>query len=378
MRSSGYCLWLFILLYATQGCSSAEERHGGTGSPAGELAAYSEAVAKIRAYAIFVDPNERKKAIIGQTIRAYLHQADPYSDYLTPEQYAAFKQGQKRNEVGLGLNIEKGAHGEIVCFPVPAGPAELAGVRAGDRLEAIDGVPVPGRSVFAVAAMARAAGGRTVTLTIGSPNGQTRSLAVTRSTLGMQSVSSRPQGGFTVIRIAAFTSATPGELERALKQAGRSVLVVDLRGNGGGELLPAIDSARQFLKKGSRAVLVRMRSGVKSYDTAYDGPASGSRLFLWQDGRTASAAEVFVAALTGNGRAVSIGERSYGKGSRQDVMALSDGSALVLTTGILETPGGVAYDGKGIAPSYPVQPAAANDAGYLAVTKQLIQQTKRD
>ena len=91
-------------------------------------------------------------------------------------------------------------------------------------------------------------------------------------------------------------------------------------------------------------------------------------MYLWQDEATASAAEVFIAALTENDRAVSIGKTTFGKGTVQDIIELSDGSAMVLTTGRLETPRGVSYDGSGLAPTYTV---SGDTTMYLTKVEEL-------
>lgn len=368
---------LLILLNAMQGCGSAEEKRPESG-PRDELSIYSEAVSRIKQYAAFVDPKEPTKDIITGTISAYLHQMDPYSDYLTPQEYTAFKQAQSGQQSGVGMEIEKAADGGVLCFPSSGSPAERAGIRGGDRLERIDGRPVQGKSVFGIAAMAKGRSGSRVAFTVRSGNGAPREVVVTRANLDSHSVATRSAGGLTIMRIEAFTANTRNELAGILPALpGAGPMVIDLRGNGGGDLVAAVDSARLFLKKGARVISIRMRSGLKIYDTRTDGPATGRPLYIWQDGRTASAAEAFVAALTGNGRAVSIGSGTFGKGSRQDVMALTDGSALVLTTGYLETPAGVAYDKKGLAPLYPLAAKYPAEADYLSMTRSLLRQAGR-
>lgn len=366
------CSLLLIMLGAVQQPASSKEISAAAGG-----SNYSEAIRLIQQHAIFIGPKTARQEIAGRSIKAYLREKDPFSDYLTAEEYANFKRTQKGNYVGVGADIERGPGGTVLGFPIPGSPAQRAGMVAGDRLERINGRSVQGLSLFTVAAMTRGREGTRLSLTVRSGNGPERKLTVARSRLKGESVSLHPDADFTVIRISTFTPKTPVELERAIKKAsGAKPLVLDLRSNRGGDLVGAVDSARIFLKKGSRVSSIRMRSGLKSHNASADGTDIRSRIYLWQDEATASAAELFMAALTDNRRAVSIGKRSYGKGSRQDVIAMSDGSALVLTTGYLQSPAGLTFNGKGLEPGYPL-PGKPTTAEYSAQTKRLIQQAPR-
>ena len=175
-----------------------------------------------------------------------------------------------------------------------------------------------------------------------------------------------------VIRLVGFAPGTRRELAELLSaRAPGAPLVLDLRGNAGGDLHAAFDAASLFLARGAPIASVRARDGIHGYASTTDPLAAldGQRAVLWQDGATASAAEVFIAALTGNARAVSVGARSFGKGTRQDLIELSDGSALVLTTGHLRTPAGVEFDGRGLAPGHAVDGESL--AAYIDLTRRI-------
>ena len=370
------CLLSLFLLSALQGipCGScAADKSAADGMRDINARLYREAVSRIDEYAVFADPGTTGKEIAREGIGSYLHRMDPHSEYLTLQEFARFREVKANNYVGVGLEIEKAADGNILCFPLPSGPAERAGIRNGEILDKIEGISTRGKSLYTIAAMTQGRPGTRVKLAIRLGNGGVRDFIVTRSKIICDCVSVQREGGFQLIRIAAFTQESKYELEKSLKKTSKTrPLVIDVRGNRGGDLLAAMDSAGLFLKKGMIISTVRMRTKNIRQRADSDGAYSDSPIYLWQDGKTASSAEVFIAALTGNGRAVSIGIRTYGKGTRQDVIELSDGSALVLTTGYLETPGGAGFNKKGLEPGYPLGGKTPDTADYWTQTKKLI------
>ena len=136
-----------------------------------------------------------------------------------------------------------------------------------------------------------------------------------------------------------------------LKAYVRNAVVLDLRGNPGGAFFGAVEAAKLFVAPGQKIAGLKTQGGFKEYwnDLAAPAPVPAT-LYLWQDARTASAAEVFIAALSQNQRAAAIGTTTFGKGTVQDIIALSDGSALHLTTGYIQTPDGTLYHQRGLRP----------------------------
>ena len=334
-----------------------------------DILLYMEAIAKIRDNASFLTAATTREQMIDETLRSYLAQRDPSSDYLTREEFRKFKESQDDRYVGIGMEIRKERDGRILCMPYPGSPAAQAGIAVGDELKTIDAIPVRGKSVFAVASIARGKPGTLVDLVISSKNGVERQAKVRRSAVTTESVSTSQWSKVRVVKIVSFTRDTRDKLRRILKtwESGQPI-VMDLRGNAGGDLHAAIDCAMLFLAKGKRIVSIETRNRPKSYENNTAAENESSAIYLWQDEATASAAEVFIAALTENGRAVSIGKRTFGKGTMQDIIELSDGSALVLTTGRLETPRGVSYDGDGLAPTHAI---SGDTTAYVAKVEEL-------
>jgi carboxyl-terminal processing protease len=179
-------------------------------------------------------------------------------------------------------------------------------------------------------------------------------------------------GGRPIIRVAHFTRNTSGKMREILKSwSPETPIIIDLRGNGGGDLHAAIDCAMLFLKAGARIASIETRNGTTAYESKAGAVNLVTPVYLWQDEATASAAEVFIAALTDNGRAVSIGKRTFGKGTREEIIELSDGSALVLATGYLLTPRGIRYQGYGLEPTYVLPGDHPDTAEYLRKTEAL-------
>jgi len=274
---------------------------------------YLEAITQIKQKASSLSPDVTRAQIVEQTLRAYLAQKDPCCDYLTREEYRRFKESLDESYVGIGMEIRQDRDGRIICLPQPESPAARAGIAAGDQLKKIDGLPVDGKSLFAVAAMARGKPGTDVKFIIATKSGTEKPVRVTRSNVTLQSVSKSSVGGRPIIGVSHFTRDTSGNMRQALKSWQRDIpIIIDLRGNGGGDLHAAIDSAMLFLKEGKKIVSVETRNGTMDYESKAAAVNLTTPVYLWQDEGTASAAEVFIAALTDNDRAVSIGKWTVG------------------------------------------------------------------
>jgi carboxyl-terminal processing protease len=338
-----------------------------------DILLYLEAITQIKQKASSLSPDITRPQIVEKTLRAYLAQKDPCCDYLTREEYRRFKESLDESYVGIGMEIRQDRDGRIICLPQPESPAARAGITAGDQLKEIDGVPVDGKSLFAVAAMARGKPGTEVKFIIATKNGTEKPVRVTRSNVTLQSVSKRSAGRSSIIGVSHFTRDTSGKLRQALTSWERDIpIIIDLRGNGGGDLHAAIDSAMLFLKEGKKIVSVETRNGTMDYESKAAAVNLTTPVYLWQDEGTASAAEVFIAALTDNDRAVSIGKWTAGKGTKEEIIELSDGSALILATGNLQTPRGNRYQGKGLKPTYELKNDPVDTMHYLIKVGELI------
>ncbi|MEU2231813.1 S41 family peptidase [Streptomyces vietnamensis] len=268
------------------------------------------------------------------------------------KEYAEFEQALDGAYTGVGLSAGRtGAGGIRVTRVRSGGPADRAGLRTGDRLVSVDGRPVDGLSVSEVVSLLRGDGvpGSAVVLRV------ERGRAAWTQTLLRARVVTDPvtvrrlDDGAVLIRVAAFTKGAGARVRDAVRTApaGAGVLL-DLRGNSGGLVAEAAVAASAFLDGG--LVATYDVEGEQRAVYAEGGGDTGRPLVALIDGGTMSAAELLTGALQDRGRAVTVGSRTFGKGSVQMPRALPDGSVAELTVGHYRTPAGHAVDGRGITP----------------------------
>lgn len=364
-------LLLLVFLWPNAAVSAGTE--GSSWTSDNDMLLFYEALTRLQTNRLEPMPSRQ---VVQQAIRCSVKQLDRFSDYLSPEEYRAYKASLNSRYAGVGMELSVGLSGRIVCIPYPKGPAERAGIGYGDVLIAVNGQSVAGESLFLVGARIRGEAGARVSLTVQKATGPPREIAMVLEPFQFQSVLCDDAGPVPVIRIVRFTAETAQELKDAVlkRVVGRSK-VIDLRGNTGGDLFAAVDAAALFLKTGSKIVELKTRQGNQAYWARRDPLDEKSPLFLWQDDQTASAAEVFIAALTQNRRAVSIGRPSYGKGVAQRFVDLTDGSALFLTYGVLYPPGGTSFHQQGLNPTYTPAPesgAPEEQSAYMSRVKDLL------
>ncbi|MFF8829867.1 S41 family peptidase [Streptomyces sp. NPDC015131] len=268
-------------------------------------------------------------------------------------EYEEFAQALDGRYTGVGLSARRTAGGRVEVARVQeGGPAQRAGLRAGDRIRTVDGRPVDGRSAAEVVALLRGDGARPGTaVAVGVQRG-TRAWSETlrRARLATEDVTVRRLADGTLsIRVAAFTRGTGQRVRDAVRAAPRGAgVLLDLRGNSGGLVAEAVTAASAFLDGG--LVATYDVDGEERALYARPGGDTARPLAVLVDGGTMSAAELLAGALKDRGRAVAVGSRTFGKGAVQMPSRLPDGSVAELTVGHYRTPAGHGVDGRGITP----------------------------
>ena len=301
-----------------------------------------------------------RDALIQGAIRGMIEALDdPYSSYLTSDEYRDSLQGISGEFEGIGAEIatEDGAGEQgcatlgpdcrlVIVAPLAGSPAERAGLRSGDLVLAADGISLDGLTVDGARDRIRGPKGSVVTLTVQRDEAEPFALEITRDVIQQEEVESRDLVDGTVgyVRLNGFSDRGAEELEAALRAhvaAGVAGIVLDLRGNPGGYVTAARDVASQFI--GSGVVFSEQDAdGTLTPTEALPGGAATDpslRVVALVDGGSASASEIVAGALQDTGRATLVGETTFGKGTVQQWQELpGEGGAFRLTVARWLTP----------------------------------------
>ncbi len=280
---------------------------------------------------------------------------DPYSRYVSTAEARAARE-RRVGQSGLGLRLGAVGRGDAVAIVAltPGGPASLGGLRRGDRVLAVDGVPVLTTDLPAATAALEGPSDAPVALTI-LRGGRRREVVLLRAPVPPATVQAEWRDDILWLRMTGFSSGTDAQLAATLEDAFRTALprgiVLDLRGNRGGMLSQAVAVADTFLGDGEIVRTIgRHRESGRIYVAGGPDLAAGLPLVVLVDGRTASAAEVVAAALGDRGRALVIGSATLGKGFVQLLVPLPNGAELLVSWSRLVAPRGWPIQDLGVMP----------------------------
>ncbi len=293
------------------------------------------------------DPIDRRDGVYEGAVPGMLAGLDPHSRFFSPQIFDRFKEEQQGSYAGVGMQIRSFRGRTIVDYPFPGTPAFHAGVRPGDEIQQVDGIPTDGFSVEEVAETVRGPRGTSVRLGLWR-DGTERAveLDMVRDRIPRPTVppAFMLSDGIGYLRIRSFGEKTAEELDQALsglEERGLGGLVLDLRANHGGMLSAGVYATGRFLKSGSPVVSHRGRSSrERVYDANPGQTVSPYPMTVLVDCRSASAAEILAGALQDHDRALIVGSNTFGKGLVQSVYSLDDGAGMVLTTARYYTPSG--------------------------------------
>ena len=287
---------------------------------------------------------------------------DPYTKFLDPKEFAEETNSIKGSLKGIGVQIAVKDGKLTVIAPLEDTPAEKAGLKADDEILEIDGKSTKGITVDQAADLIRGKEGTSVKLLIKRKDIQPKLYTIVRAEIEVKSISQKVPNDIKMpddicyIRLSSFISRNAAaEFKSILEQSvGKKGFIVDLRANPGGLLSNAIYISDMFLDNGTIVSTVD-RDGYKETQRAAKGVVTRKPLVVLINGGSASASEIFSGAMKDNGRAIIIGEKSFGKGLVQEINKLPYESGINITIQKYLTPNGTDINKKGITPDIEVK-----------------------
>jgi len=301
--------------------------------------------------------------LINAAIRGMLSELDPHSSYMVADEFRKLDNSSNGRYSGIGVEViirNKQIH---VVLVMEGGAADKAGMVSGDIITSIDEKDLRGQNLQLAIDSLRGEAGSTVNITVKHENGEVSDLNLVREYVKVESVFSRPvDRDYGYFQITHFTRKTADELLEQIEYMKTNHdgplkgIVLDIRDNPGGVLKPAVTMADGFLDDGLIVYTLGRADNQLEY-TANPGQwLEGTPVVVLVNGGTASASEVFAGALQDHGRALIVGEKTFGKGSVQSVLNLRNGSGMRLTTSRYYTPSGRSIQAEGIQPDVEIAP----------------------
>ena len=340
-----------------------------------ELQVFAEVLSQVKKH--YVEETKTKDLVQG-ALRGMLAGLDPHSSYMTTEMFKEMRVETKGEFGGLGIQIGIKENRLTVIAPIEDTPAFAAGIQAGDTIIKVDDTPTKDLTLMEAVQQMRGPRGTSVDLTI-IREGLEEPLVftITRDIIKIKSVKSKLlEGNIGYVRLSQFQEASAEDLTKELdKLVAKDIqgLILDLRNNPGGLLTAAVGVSEQFLEAGRMVVSIQGRNEKKiEYRAGATSKQYEYPMIVLINQGSASASEIVAAAMQDWGKAVVIGTTSFGKGSVQTILPLSDGSGLRLTTAKYYTPKGKSIHSIGVQPDIVIDPKA------IQVAKKEEKEGKKD
>lgn len=294
--------------------------------------------------------DDAKKGLVAAT-------GDPYTVYLTDKEAKDLNNDLNGSLSGIGAEVGMRKNALTVIAPLDDSPAKKAGLLSGDVILKINNEDPSGLTLDEAVAKIRGPKGSQVKLTISRSNGNPQDITITRDDINVPSVKWSMKSGVGYIQVVRFGQDTGAKVKQAaqeLKGQGASKFVLDLRDDPGGYLDQAVIVGSQFVPSGE---IVEERKGNSSRDkqnATGDGQLLGKKTVVLINGGSASASEIVAGALQDHKVATLVGQKSFGKGSVQEIISLYDGASLKVTVAHWYTPNGKNISKEGIQPDVKV------------------------
>ena len=345
---------LLLLLFCNTGNTEKESEFSEAMLPLEDLRVFAESFKRIRSS--YVDDITDQDLLI-LAIKGMLAELDPHSVYLDKEAIKNFEESTSGNYGGLGIEIIKEQSFIKVISPIDDTPASRAGIESGDLITNLDGISVKGMSISDAVKIMRGEPETNISLSIlKKGTSEVIDLNLTRQLVKVSSVRQRYlEEGFGYLRIAQFQARTAQEVREAiikLKDSGNlNGLIIDLRNNPGGILRASVDVADTFLDKGLIVyTLGRLEESQNRYEARPGDMLSGLPIVTLVNEGSASASEILAGALQDQERSIVMGTNTFGKGSVQTIIPITETRAVKLTTARYFTPNGRSIQAEGIIP----------------------------
>lgn len=297
--------------------------------------------------------------LVDSAINGMLQDLDPYSSYLSPDEYEEMQVEFEGEFGGIGIVITVRENKLTIVSPIKNTPGERAGLKAGDVIKAIDGQLTSEISQQKAVDLMRGEPGTHVTLTILRDEEEEFDVDITRANIEVPYVEHNMETDkIGYVSIAQFAKDVGYKTEEAindLKSQGAKALILDLRSNPGGILDEAVKVASNFIDQGTVVTVKSRRSEDEVFYVRNDIEANDLPVIVLINEGSASASEIVAGAISDTDRGKLLGQKTFGKGTVQTVIPLGDGSALRLTTARYYTPNGTFIHEKGIEPDYLVE-----------------------
>lgn len=302
-----------------------------------------------------------EQKILNETIKGYIKGLDdPYTEYMTKEEMEEFSQDVMGNFTGIGIYLTKDTekNAVIVISPIKDTPAHKAGILPGDIITKVDGVSYTGEQLTEASNKIKGEIGTSVKLEV-LRDGKTMEFEVTREHIKINHVEAKVlENNIGYIEFNSFDEGCSKEFKEKLEELKKkniTSLVIDIRNNGGGLVTEALDIADFIVEKDATLLITTDKKQKEEITKAKIDPIINIPVVVLTNSSSASASEILAGALKDNNKATIVGEKTYGKGVIQELLTLTDGSGLKITTNEYFTPKRNKINKVGITPDVEVK-----------------------